>query len=288
MKTKLERILTLFCLAALIVSSCLWTGCSTTGKTSLLGSVKQVIVGDDYEAAGRAVGEAGYMAYVVLKGDKKYAKYTDKCEELYAALDNAESETVKLGTINQVALEVMQVALTAKYGYAKASLITTGVRIGGAVADRIIAKKVDTIAADKFVKGFKEGIDEAKGAALPAVVTDTTKAPKYITCQKGQKCQFTFTNRSTAVQLEIAKELDDYGFLDKTEVRTDPYIPTKAENVADLIKKLEKMRELGEETSIVWIAEVRINENGKLDSIKFLYEEADGEIKETNCVSCVN
>ena len=287
MKKTIHNVFTLLVMLALIVSSCLWTGCSTTGKTSLLGSIKQVIVGDDYEAAGRAVGEAGYMAYVILKGDKKYEKYTAKCEELYAALDNAESETVKLGTLNQVALEVMQAALTAKYGYAKASLITTGVRIGGAVADRIIAKKVDTVAADLFINGFKEGIDEARGAAIPTTPTDTASLPNYITCKKGSKCMFTFTNRFTAVQLAIAKELDDYGFLDKSAVRKDPYVPTDAENVVDFIGLCEKMLELGVDKMKVWIAEVRINEDGKLESIKFLYEDFDGEIKETNCATCV-
>ena len=287
MKKTIHNVFTLLVMLALIVSSCLWTGCSTTGKTSLLGSIKQVIVGDDYEAAGRAVGEASYMASVILKGDKKYDKYTTKCEELYAALDNAESETVKLGTLNQVALEVMQAALTAKYGYAKASLITTGVRIGGAVADRIIAKKVDTVAADLFINGFKEGIDEARGAAIPTTPTDTASLPNYITCKKGSKCMFTFTNRFTAVQLAIAKELDDYGFLDKSAVRKDPYVPTDAENVVDFIGLCEKMLELGVDKMKVWIAEVRINEDGKLESIKFLYEDFDGEIKETNCATCV-
>ena len=286
MKKTIHNAFTLIVMLALIVSSCLWTGCSTTGKTSLLGSVKQVIVGDDYEAAGKAVGDASYTAYVLLKGNPKYEKYTKKCEELYAALDDAESETVKLGTVNQVALEVMQAALTAKYGYAKASLITTGVRIGGAVADRIIAKKVDTVAAGLFVKGFKEGIDEAKSLAIPTAQTDASSLPNYITCAKGNKCRFTFTDRTTAVQLAIAKELDDYKFLDKKEKRTDEYVPTKAENVLDLIGMLEKMLELGESTSNVWISEVCINENGKLDSIKFLCDD-DGVIKATDCVSCV-
>lgn len=286
MKKTIHNVFTLLVMLALIVSSCLWTGCSTTGKTSLLGSVKQVIVGDDYEAAGRAVSEASYMAYVILKGDKKYEKYTAKCEELYAALDNAESETVKLGTVNQVALEVMQAALTAKYGYAKASLITTGVRIGGAVADRIIAKKVDTVAADLFIKGFKEGIDEARGAAITTTPTDTASLPNYITCKKGNKCMFTFTNRSTAVQLAIAKELDDYGFLDKSAVREDPYVPTDAENVLELIAKNEKLLELGIDKCNIWISEVRINEDGKLESIKFLYEDSNGDINAINCVGC--
>lgn len=288
MKKTIHNVFTFIVMLALIVSSCLLTGCSTTGKSSLLGSVKQVIVGDDYEAAGRAVGEASYMARVILAGNPKYDKYIAKYDEFCNALANAESETVKLGTINQVALEVMEVALTAKEGPAKAKLITTGVRVGGAVADRIIAKKVDTVAADLFIKGFKEGIDEAKGAAIPSTPTDTTKAPKYITCQKGQKCQFTFTNRSMTVQTAIAKELDDYGFLDKTEVRKDPYIPTNAENVLDLVAKNEKMMELGIDTCKVWISEVRINEGGKLESVKFLYQDFDGEIKETNCVSCIN
>ena len=210
MKKTIHNVFTLLVMLALIVSSCLWTGCSTTGKTSLLGSVKQVIVGDDYEAAGRAVGEAGYMAYVILKGDKKYDKYTAKCEELYAALDNAESETVKLGTINQVALEVMQSALTAKYGYAKASLITTGVRIGGAVADRIIAKRVDAVAAEQFLKGFKQGVDIAIARTPADALIPVEKEPKEkaFECPNGN-CSIVVGTRNCKVQKAIAKQLID-------------------------------------------------------------------------------
>lgn len=283
MKKKLSMFLAAGLFTLLICLSLFEVGC--TSVTPMFGNVAQVIVGDDYEAAGKAVGEAGYTAYVILKGNPKYDKYTKKCEELYAALDAADSD-VNIGTINTVAMEVMNAALTVKYGYAKAQLITTGVRIGGAVADRIIAKRVDAVAAEQFLRGFKNGIDNAKSIAIPTAPTDVSSLPNYITCTKGNKCRFTFTDRTTAVQLAIAKELDDYKFLDKNEKRTDEYVPTKAENVIDLIGMLEKMLELGESTSNVWISEVCINENGKLDSIKFLYDD-DGVIKATDCVSCV-
>ena len=287
MEKTIHNVFTFLVMLALIVSSCLWTGCSMTGKPSLLGSVKQVIVGDDYEAAGRAVGEASQFAYVILKDNPKYDKYTSKYKEFCDALDNSESETVKIGTLNQVALDIMTVAMTAKYGYPKAQIIVAGTRVGGAIIDRILAKKIDNVAVDKFLNGFNEGRKEASDAALPVVVTDASEVPNYITCKNGSKCMFTFTNRSTAVQLAIAKELYNYGFLDKSAVRKDPYVPTDAENVVDFIGLCEKMLELGVDKMKVWIAEVRINEDGKLESIKFLYEDFDGEIKETNCATCV-
>ena len=114
---KLSAFLMVGLFVLLIGLSLFEVGC--TSVTPMLGNVTQVIVGDDYEAAGKAVGEAGYTAYVILKGNPKYDKYTKKCEELYAALDAADSD-VKIGTVNTVAMEVMNAALTVKYGYAKA------------------------------------------------------------------------------------------------------------------------------------------------------------------------
>lgn len=283
MKNKLERILTIFCLVALIVSSCLWTGCANTGKQSLLGSVKQVIVGEDYEAAGKVAGEAGYMAYVILKGDKKYEKYTTKCEELYAALDNAESETVKLGTINTVALEVMEVALTAKEGYAKAKLITTGVRIGGAVADRIIAKKVDTVAADKFIRGFKEGLDlaMAKTPADALIPAEEEQKVKVFDCPDGN-CTITAGSRDVKFQQRMAQQIIDDGYADKNEVVKEGH--NAYTNCKDLITRCKTLRKFNVAETHCYIHHFTV-ENGKLKNIEFRMILDEGEIV-TNCVTC--
>lgn len=283
MKKTIHNAITLIVMLALIASSCLWTGCSSNGKTNLLGSVKQVIVGDDYEAAGKAVGEAGYMAYVILKGDSKYNKYTTKCEELYAALDNAESETVKLGTINQVALEVMQVALTAKYGYVKAQLITTGVRIGGVVADRIIARRVDTIAADKFIKGFKEGLDLAiaKTPADALIPAEKEQKVKAFDCPDGN-CTITAGSRDVKFQQRMAWQIIDEGYADKDEVVKEGH--NAYTNCKDLITRCKTLRKFNVAETRCYIHHFTV-ENGKLKNIEFRMILDDGEIV-TNCVTC--
>lgn len=284
----MKNIFKLFMLMVLSFTMLYLVGCSSVGKggnKSLLGTVKEIIVGDDYEAAGETLGNVSVTAYTILKGNPKYDKYTGKMEELWDALNKADSG-VTAGNVNELALEVALVALTAKYGYAKASLITTGIRIGGAVADRIIAKHVDQVAAEQFLKGFKTGVDKAL-ADIPDPIVVDEKNPKYITCQKGQTCEFKFTNRSVDVQLTIAKELRDFGFLDEKEKRKDEYSHTKKENVEALIERTEKLREVGIKKVNVWIAEVGINAEGKLEKIKFLYENFDGDILETDCVSCV-
>ena len=116
-----------------VMSALVLTGCTSTGK-NFFGLVKGVVIGDDYEAAGRMVGEAGYMAYIVMKGDPKYDKYTAKMEEVYAALDAAGD--FDTGSLNQTILEVARVALTAKYGYVYGTLITDGIRVGRRVEVR--------------------------------------------------------------------------------------------------------------------------------------------------------
>lgn len=272
--------------AALIILPA--TGCTSTKKTNLIGTVKNVIIGEDYEAAGKTVGEAGYMAYVILKNNPKYEKYTAKCEELYAALDDAESETVKLGTINTVAMEVMQVALTAKYGYAKAQLITTGVRIGGAVADRIIAKKVDTVAADKFVKGFKDGIDIAK-AKTPAdalIPAEKEQKIKVFECPDGN-CTVTPGSRDVKFQQRLAQQLIDDGYADKDEVVKEGH--NAYTNCKDLITRCKTLRKFNVSETRCYIHHFTI-EGGKLKEIEFhmigYVNGSEPYEYKTNCVTC--
>lgn len=288
------------------------TGCTSTGK-NFFGVVKGVVVGDDYEAAGRMVGEAGYMAYVIMKGDPKYDKYTQKAEEIYAALDNAEG--FDTASMNQVILEVMQAALTARYGYVKATLITNGVRIGGVIADRLILKDVSAADATLYAKGLKEGIDEARAntpqsaldeaaakAAAKAAKEKAKKeaeaagkeykeetaeeaAPKYIKCKKGDVCEYDFTNRSLETQLAIAKDLRDFKFIDPDEPEPKEG-HTKYKNVLDFIARCENLQKFGVKTLCLWISHVKINADNKLEAITFLEQLDNGTTRETNCVSC--
>ena len=320
-------------LIACFLSLVCFTGCTSVGK-NFFGIVKGVVIQDDYEAAGRMVGEAGYMAYVIMKGDPKYDKYTAKAEEIYAALDNAEG--FDTASMNQVILEIMKAALTAKYGYVKATLITDGIRIGGVIADRLILKDVSAADATLYVKGLKEGIDEARGKT-PAIALDEAEAkrqeklakekakqegkekekeeqekdewakPVYITCAPVKTCSYKFNDRTLAVQKRIAQELDKFGFLDKTEQPADEYTVPKYKNVEALITRCEDLEKFGVKKLNVWISDVKVDckwkvgDDGKevldkdgnkiadckLVSIRFLYQDFDGSIKEANCVGCV-
>lgn len=269
----------------------LTTGCTSTGK-SFFGIIKGVVTPDDYEAAGRMVGEAAYMGYVIMKGDPKYDKYTQKAEEIYTALDNAES--FDTASVNQVALEILQASLTVRYGFVKAKLITDGVRVGGVIADRLIMKNISAADATLYAKGLKEGIDEAR-AKTPASALDEAAAqarakaekekakkeaeasgkevveedewakPRYITCAPVKTCSYKFNDRTLAVQKRIAQELDKFGFLDKTEQPADEYTVPKYKNVEDLITRCEDLEKFGVKKLNVWISDVKVDCKWKTD-----------------------
>lgn len=302
----MKKVFTLMIALVLVVGM---TGCTSTGK-NFFGIVKGVVIGDDYEAAGRMVGEAGYMAYVVMKGDPKYDKYTQKAEEIYAALDNA--ETFDTASMNQVILDIARAALTARYGFVKAKFITDGIRVGGVIADRLILKKVSAEDANLYVKGLKEGIDNAR-ANTPASALDAAAAqaaakaakekakkeaeaagkeykeeapaPKIIKCKKGDVCEYNFTNRSLTTQLTIAEDLRDFGFLDPNEPQPSEG-HSKYKNVIDFISRCETMQKFGVKTLHLWISYVKVNADNKLEAITFSEQLDSGQIIETKCVSC--
>lgn len=296
---KMKKILSLFVALVLVVGM---TGCTNTGK-SFFGVVKNVVIGDDYEAAGRMVGNAGYMAYVIMKGDPKYDKYTAKAEEIYAALDNAES--FDTATVNQVFLEILQAALTARYGYFKAVAITNGVRIGGVVADRLILKNVSATDANLYVKGLKEGIDEAR-ADTPIEALDAAAASykekaekakneasaKYIVCEAGKPCDLDFSKmRSTAKQLVLANEImagvKEGKYLDPAEQRDAELNPTKYENLVDFIERTTNMKKFKVKKLRCWIGKVHVTAEGKMDVLEFLWEDEEGNILVCKCTGCV-
>lgn len=279
MKKKLSMFLAAGLFALLICLSLFEVGC--TSVTPMFGNVAQVIVGDDYEAAGKAVGEAGYTAYVILKGNPKYDKYTKKCEELYAALDAADSD-VNIGTINTVAMEVMNAALTVKYGYAKAQLITTGVRIGGAVADRIIAKRVDAVAAEQFLKGFKQGLDLAI-AKTPADAFVEVEKPKAFDCKDGN-CSVIVGSRDVRHQQKVAKQLIDDGYVDKDEKPKEGEL-TVYQNLNDLQERCKVLRKFNVDETRCYIHHFVVKD-GKLTEIEFRMIDFDGTEFVTTCVGC--
>ncbi len=273
---------TAICFAMICLPLFLCASCKSAVRPSLLGTVKNVLIGDDYEAAGKTFGEACYMGYLILEGNPKYKEYTDKCKELYKALDAAEAETVKLGTVNTVAMEVMQVALTAKYGYVKAQLITSAVRIGGAVADRIIARRVDTVAADKFIKGFKEGIDLAIAKTPPDALVEPEK-PKAFDCKDGN-CTVVVGSRDAQHQRKVAKQLIEDGYADKNEKPKEGE-HTAYQNLTDLQERCKVLRKFGVAETNCYIHHFVIKD-GKLAEIEFRMISFDGEEFVTDCVSC--
>lgn len=289
MKNKLFRLVMAFVLATTMVT--MFTGCTSTGK-NFFGIVKGVVIGDDYEAAGRMVGEAGYMAYIVMKGDPKYDKYTSKMEEIYAALDAAGD--FDTASVNQIILEVARVALTAKYGYVYGTLITDGIRVGGVIADRLVLKNVSAMDATLYAKGLKEGIDDARTKTPLSALDEAEKArqekiakekakkeakekgeeyvekdewenPMYITCKPVKTCVYKFSDRSLAVQKRIAQELDKFGFLDKTEQPEDEYDVPKWKNVLDMISRCEILEKYGVKKVNLWISDVKVDCKWKVD-----------------------
>lgn len=328
----MKKLITLFLVLTMLVGV---TGCRNMGGKSFFGTLKGVVIGDDYEAAGKMVGEAGYMAYVIMKGDPKYDKYTAKMEEIYKLVD--ESGTFDTASINQTILDVARVALSAKYGYVYGTLITDGIRVGGVIADRLVMKNVSAADATLYAKGIKEGVDEAraktpasaldeaaakakekaekakakaegKEAELEAKKKDEWAKPVYITCKPVKVCTYKFTNRSLSVQKRIAQELDKFGFLDPNEEPADEYSMTKYQNVKDFIERCERLEKFNVKKVNVWISYVRVNcvwkkdadgkeildEKGnkiadcKLEAITFLWEDAYGNVMETDCVRCMD
>ena len=176
--------------------------------------------------------------------------------------------------------------MTAKYGYAKASLITTGVRIGGAVADRIIARRVDTIAADQFLKGFKEGLDAARSSTSADAFFVIEKADeKPFDCQDGN-CSVTITNRKTSHQLAVAQELIDGGYADKSEVAAEGEV-AKYDNIQHFIERCKILKKYKVKKTDLYIKSFSI-EGGRLKTISFKMILDDGGEFDVSCVSCVD
>lgn len=281
----MKKFALLFIMAAL-AATLVFTGCaSKSGGKSMLGTVKEVIIGDDYEAAGETLGDVSVTAYTILKGNPKYDKYTGKMEKLWEALNKADGG-VTAGNVNELALEVAQVALTAKYGYPYSKAITTGIRIGGAIADRIIANKVDDVAAEQFLKGFKAGVDKALADLPPDAFTPVEEAEKKpFECPDGN-CTVKITNRKVSHQMAVAQELIDGNYADKTEVAPEGDV-SKYDNITHFIERCKILQKYKVKKTDLYIKEFTI-EGGVLKTISFKMILDDGAEFDVTCVGCMD
>ncbi len=165
------------------------TGCKT--PSPLGNAVGSQLTVTDYKAAGEAVGNAGYYAYAFLKQDPKYEKYTSRCEELFKALEKAHegdaSASIDVAAVNDAALQVLQVVLTAKYGPTQAALITAGARLGVGFAYNLVKQKIPENKLNLYLEGVYEGIQTARknGADL---IAEPTEIDKLIAMEPSEEC----------------------------------------------------------------------------------------------------
>ena len=203
MKKKLNLIFTTMLMVTIAALPLFTSGCKSTSVLgSSLGNNLNV---QDYKAAGEAVGEAGYYAYAYLKQDAKYAKYTTRCEELYAALEAAQggdaNQSIDVAAVNDAALQVLQVVLAAKYGPTQAALITAGARIGVGFAYQLVKSKIPQDKLSLYLDGVWAGIQNAKsnGADL---IKEPTDIDKLIAMQPTEECPINCLRDKVSARLD--------------------------------------------------------------------------------------
>ena len=203
MKKKLNLIFTTMLMVTIAALPLFTSGCKSTSVLgSSLGNNLNV---QDYKAAGEAVGEAGYYAYAYLKQDGKYAKYTTRCEELYAALEAAQggdaNQSIDVADVNDAALQVLQVVLAAKYGPTQAALITAGARIGVGFAYQLVKSKIPQDKLSLYLDGVWAGIQNAKsnGADL---IKEPTDIDKLIAMQPTEECPINCLRDKVSARLD--------------------------------------------------------------------------------------
>lgn len=274
--------------AVILVVIAAMTGCNSTrigsGK-NIIGSVKNVIIGDDYYAAGKKVGKGSVLAYYALKENDKYADITAKCEKLWAELDRQEGD-FSIGTINTIALEACRAALTARYGYLAGTAAADTIGVAGVVIDRNLAKKIDTVATAQFVSGFHDGAAEEL-ASIPADALTKPKEDgrKPFDCLDGN-CDLTVTNRKTSHQIAVAQELIDGNYADRTETAADGEV-TKYDNIVHFIERCKILQKYKVKKTDLYIKAFKI-EGGGLKTISFKMILDDGKEFDVTCVGCMD
>ena len=289
---------------ALILITCIlsvvcFTGCASKGL-NLLSGVKDVVIGDDYYATAKMLGGASAIGYKLVEGNPKYDKYTAACRDIYNALD-ANDDTLTVGSINNVAIDMCRVALTAKYGYVYGALLTDGIIVGGRVADRIIAKRVDKVAAEQFLRGFKDGVDEEL-KNFPDTVAQPVeeKEKKAFDCKDGN-CTIVVTNRSVKHQKAVAQQLIDEKWVKETDLPRENMPESDYTNVKDFVTRCEDLQKFGVKTTDMYIKEfkcktVKGEDGEEVRSLEYIYikmiikDEETGKTAEFDvpCVHCTD
>ncbi len=214
-KINFFNILMIGCLLTVMLFSLLnVTGCKSTSP--LGNAVGSQLAITDYKLAGQAVGEAGYYAYAYLKQDEKYATYTARCEQIYAALEDAREgdpdASIDIAAVNDAALQVLQVVLAAKYGPTQAALITSGARIGILFASNLVKQRIPENKLNLYLDGVWQGIQTAKknGADL---IAEPTEIDKLIALEPSEECGL------QCIEDKIRSRLDAGGLTEYDEKR---------------------------------------------------------------------
>lgn len=254
----------------------------TTGCGALkFDGIKQTIVGENYEAAGEIVGEAGFYAYEYLKQDKKYSQYCEKMEAVYTQIESGELNAEGIGVINEVAMLVSEEALKAKYSDAEVFLIVRAIRIAGAIADRGVSSRIDKDSADKFFKGFMIGIAKAKGQWIEPIPKPEDEP---FICPDGNcKIDGLRYKKDVSYQKAVAKKL--LKSADKKEVTTDEKPVTDYDNLQHFIERCEQLESKKIKKTLVVIDSFILADN-KLTSLKFLSLRNRDDWADTKCVGC--
>lgn len=260
-------------------------GCQHTKGTNFIDSVKNVIVGDDYYAAGKTVGKGSVIAYYALLGNDKYSDITGKCKELWKELDNQEGD-FSIGTINKIAIEVCRKAVTDRYGFLAGTAAADALNVAGVVIDRNLAKKIDAVATSQFVSGYHDGVEEElKNIPADALTKPEKDDKKPFECTDGN-CEVTITNRKVSHQIAVAQELLDGNYADKSETAPDGEV-SKYDNITHFIERCKILQKYKVKKTDLYIKSFKI-EGGVLKTISFKMILDDGKEFDVSCVGCMD
>lgn len=188
MKNKLERTLTILCLAALIVSSCLWTGCTSTPLKDALGNT---LTTQDIQTYGEVVGEAGYYAYSFYKNNPKYTKEIARIEKIWQAIERAKlnggREGLDLAAVNDATCEIITLAATAYLGPSNGALVGAGSRAALLLGYQFYKNRVKEDNLEVYLNAVYAGVERAKknGADL---IAEPTGIDELVAMQPTEEC----------------------------------------------------------------------------------------------------
>ena len=163
MKKTIHNVFTLLVMLALIVSSCLWTGCASTPLKDALGNT---LTKADIQTYGETVGEVGYYVFKTYENNEKYAKQIERCKEIYSALEKAKTEGgregLDLAAVNDATCEIITMAATAKLGPANGALVGAGARCAILLGYNFYKNRVQEDNLEVYLNAVYTGIERAK------------------------------------------------------------------------------------------------------------------------------